>query len=158
MMVAKPILTFMQKISRGWNDKSIVFFGDKSWCFFNVITADPTPVLPLQWWETASDVKLFHALPTVWIWHHLTSSFSELSKNISKAIISHVIKSSSCYRKIVSRTAWRILQQNRTEKLVQHSWCYIIWGETVEKWGTETKVHTLNHIVCFVSLRHLLWE
>jgi hypothetical protein len=40
----------------------------------------------------ASDMRLFNTLPTTWYWHCLTSGCSELSRNIPKATVSHLIK------------------------------------------------------------------
>jgi hypothetical protein len=40
----------------------------------------------------ASDLKLFHTLPTAWIWHSMTSGCLQPLGNISNEFISHVMK------------------------------------------------------------------
>jgi hypothetical protein len=57
-----------------------------------MIMPDPTLVLPLEQWYTASDLRLFHTLPTAQILHCPTYGCSELTRNILKAIVSHVMK------------------------------------------------------------------
>jgi hypothetical protein len=52
---------------------------------------------------------LFHTFPTALIWHHLTSGCSEISRNISKAIVSHVMKN------------FKPLQQNGFENSLKNS-------------------------------------
>jgi len=57
-----------------------------------MIMRNPTLVLPLWWWQRVSYLKLFHILPIVWIWHHLTSSCLQFSRNNSKESFPHVMK------------------------------------------------------------------
>lgn len=77
---------------RGWN-KSLALVGGKNWCFFNVITPNPTTLaLPLQQQKRASDLKLFCTVPTTQIWLCLTSGYLLLSGYIFKEFISPVMK------------------------------------------------------------------
>ena len=86
----KSTLRLMWKPQRGWNIKSIMFIGGKNWCFTTMMS-HPTLVLQFQWWQTTSDLKLAHIPPRACIWHQLTPGL-QLSRNISKEFILHVMK------------------------------------------------------------------
>jgi len=58
----------------------------------------------------ASDFRLFNALPTAWFWLCLTYGCSELSRNIPKAIVSHVIKKFKMLRQNDFENSLKILQ------------------------------------------------
>ena len=67
----------MWRPERSWKTKSIpsIKKKKKGQIFLNMVTPVPTIMLPLQHWQRASDLNLFHTLPTAWIWYHLTSGF-----------------------------------------------------------------------------------
>jgi hypothetical protein len=52
----------------------------------------PTLVPQLQRSSRASDLKLSHTLHAAQVWHRLTAGCLQHSRNISKELISHVIK------------------------------------------------------------------
>jgi hypothetical protein len=78
-------------------------------------------VLPLQQQQKALDLKLFHTLPTARIWCCLTSSCSELSRHISKAIVSHMMQKFQAAMAKWFQEQPEKFYTDRFEKLVQ-SW------------------------------------
>ena len=91
---------------------------------------NPTLVLPLWWWQTVSHLKLFHALPMAWIWHHLTSGYLQFSRNISKEFILHVMKRF----KLLWKNAFK-----KSLKLSTSTGLKVLFRYYMEKYGTETK-------------------
>ena len=85
--------------------KSIMSTGERSWCFFNMITTDSTQVLPLVWQQTALNLKLFYTLSTAKIWH----CWLWLSRNSSMQSLHMWQSSTGCHRNMVTSTAWSIL-------------------------------------------------
>jgi len=59
---------------------------------FKMITSEPTLELPLQQRYSTSNLKLFHTLSTVCIWHCLTPACLQLWRKVSKEFHSHIIK------------------------------------------------------------------
>jgi len=78
----------------------------------------PDPILVQRWRE--SDFKLFHTLPTAHNGHYLTSSYLQLSRNISKEFISHVIRK------------FQLIWENGSEHNLKSS---TAMGLNVQHWG-----------------------
>jgi hypothetical protein len=108
------------------------------------VKPDPTLLLPLQHQQRTLNFKLFHALPIAQIWHLVTSGWLQLSRNISKDLISHVMTKLKLLWENNSKTSWRVLDWQVW--LIQH-WQYCFKEEIVEKWGIETK-YTFWAIFC----------
>jgi hypothetical protein len=82
-------------------------------CF---IIPDPTLMLPLQQQQKASDLKLFHTLPTARIWCCLTL-FRAFKTHPKVNHFTHDAEVPRCFGKMVSKTAWKYYT-DRLEKLV----------------------------------------
>ena len=92
------------------------------------------------WQYRISNMMLFLTLPTAQIWHILTSSL-QLSRNISKEFISHMMK--QCH--LLQENAFKYSLKNSTvtgsKNLFNVSTIVSNKGDYVEKWGrlVETK-------------------
>jgi hypothetical protein len=106
------------------------------------------------WQYRISDVKLFFTLPTAKIWHSLTSGL-QLPSNISKELISHVMK--QCH--LLQETGFKNSLKNST---VTGSKNLFTAGSIVSnkrerlcgklRYTCGNKLHTMSYILCFVAL------
>jgi hypothetical protein len=78
----------------------------------------PDPTLVRRWRE--SDFTLFHTLPTAHNGHCLTSNYLQLSRNVSKEFISHVIRK------------FKLIWENGSEHNLKSS---TAMGLNVQHWG-----------------------
>ena len=129
--------------------------GDKNWCFFNMITPDPTLILPLQWWKSTPDLKFFHTLSTAWIWHHRTYGCLHLSKNISKKFISHVMMKFKLLQEYGFKESLNNAKAMSSKKLDDHWQCCIQQeGDYVKKIRYRNRVHILSYTLFWCPV----WE
>ena len=146
LKVWKSTVRHMWRLERDWNNKTI-FWGGKKWCFFNIITPNPT-----VWSHFSGDtqhriLRCFTPLMqpkfgTVWLL--VVCSYQETSQRNSFHIW---WRRSSCYRKKCFENSQK-RSTDRFEKLLQSWWYYIKQvGDYMEKCGTEMR-YTFWPIFC----------
>ena len=107
----------------------------------------------------ALDLKLFHTLPTTWLWHHLTFGCLQLSRNIWKEFMSHVMKKfkllwkSSCENKVNVEFFIELY----TDWSIQRVWCWRLCfeleGHYIEEWGiVQNILSELYFVFCFITV------
>ena len=131
---------------------------EKCWYFFNMIMPDPTIVLlcgntEYQTWS------LFYTLPTAKIWHSLTSGL-QLSSNISKELISHVMKQCHLLQENGFKNSLKNSKVTGSKNLFSAGSIVSNKGETVWKIEVYLWKQSTHHelYLCFVSLWCLDWE
>ena len=77
----------------------------------------------------ALDLKLFHTLPTAWLWHLLTYGSSQLSRNICEGFISHMM--------MKFKLLWENVFENGGTDSKKRVWCWrhciTLEGHYIEK-------------------------
>ena len=109
---------------------------------------DGTLVLPLHQPQTVSDLKLFHTISTVCIWHRLTPACLHLWRKVSNEFRSHIMKTLKRLWESAFERSLKCSKATGSKKLLQWWWhCITQEGNYVEKWHIETK-HKIWAVFC----------
>jgi hypothetical protein len=107
----------------------------------------------------ALDLKLFCTVPTTWLWHHLTCGCLQLSRNICKEFMSHVMKKFKLVWKngFENRVSVEFFTELYSDWFIQRVWCwrhcFKLEEHNIEEWGTEQNILSeLYFMFCFITV------